>query len=1200
MQVKSQSLQRPPVLAQEPFRKLSGDRTAFGKYAWCRKSNKIAVPAESGMIRVWDLQVDEEEQVTGSDGCVYSVSWSRDGNMLASAAEDGGIRFYDSHRLYTGRPVCTWLSGCGSAYHISCSPTSNHQSVSGSQGGWVTLHDLDAKCHTQLHRHASRVWCVEWSPDGHQIASCADDGSVVIWSIVEGKVIWRLPVLDTSDFYGVSGVNAVAWSPDGKQLAVGGDDRRIGIWNTTTRKQERILEGHTGPVTNVGYSADGSLLVSSALSNRSILWQVSSGNRVFLSEDISSSTALHGGALFHPLDPRIVAARTDRERSIAIWEIEEAVLNDGFSQRSTVNYANAKIVVLGNQNAGKTGLARRMAGQEFENTPSTHACQTFEFPAFPDTPDGIEFLEARIWDLAGQYGYRLFHQLHLRDVSVAIVVFDSQSDIDPIWGVDYWNEILNAMADQNPGMKKILVAARSDRGNICLPREEIDHYSKEKGFEAFFSTSARAADGGIDDLVVAIRHAIDWKSIPCVESEKLFQAVRSFVISEKKNAPPIRTISELRQGYRKASGQEINADEFNSLFDTCIRGLEVLGIIRRFTFGERVLLRPEYFDRYAAAMIQAARSFAIGYLPKREAMNGCFRPDDDLCLPDQKSAKLLCRAIVEDFLKQEIAFEENSELHGELLVFPLISPVGFQSSRSDEFEKEVEVSLAIDGMISVHFSTLVVRLSGSLTYRHASTRPNVAKFWPVGGDKTDICGIRIVPYGPGVANLDVFFSGNVNSQTKRQFLAYVLQHFERDAAAVTVRHIYRCECGEPVPSIVAKAFLRHEKPEYVCEKCELHVLLSQHSIDQEPIPTEEMRSQAEANRRYSVWLQSAQSGCDTPECRKWIDACDTGVTIVCFSAVNEKRMPVVSGSETSDENVLHETKCLVDSVRLKEMQHSVSDPGHLFELKANSVLSGFPSVRVMLARDSADAMRVLQDSQFRLKHDDHAIVAGLVYIGSDQYHQIEDAIHDAAQCFLQCEAPGEIRVGDSLYEKLDEASGRYWTRAERRGVSLKPDGPVTWRSLLETDPSETLNVFFSFNSQRIETVAEYKRKIELRYPHVKCFVYYNNLGGDIWSEKNNREIEKCDVFVFFQGREKFDKNSAQFRELNQVDRRKLRPRIVPVLYCGRKKFPAPVREILDQTRIHHINLKTGDSEDDKIDVLIDSVMGRNIEANSSD
>jgi WD40 repeat protein len=62
-------------------------------------------------------------------------------------------------------------------------------------------------------------------------------------------------------------------------IASGGglDDKTIKLWRVSDGSLLRTLEGHTGPVTSVAFSPDGSMIVSGSDDKTIELWRASNG-----------------------------------------------------------------------------------------------------------------------------------------------------------------------------------------------------------------------------------------------------------------------------------------------------------------------------------------------------------------------------------------------------------------------------------------------------------------------------------------------------------------------------------------------------------------------------------------------------------------------------------------------------------------------------------------------------------------------------------------------------------------------------------------------------------------------------------------------------------------------------------------------------------------------------------------------------------
>ena len=83
-----------------------------------------------------------------------------------------------------------------------------------------------AVCTCTLIRHAATVWAVAFSPNGSQLASCAGDGSIQLWSLRAGGT-----AVASAALAGHAGhVSAIAYNPRGLQLVSSGEDMSMRIW----------------------------------------------------------------------------------------------------------------------------------------------------------------------------------------------------------------------------------------------------------------------------------------------------------------------------------------------------------------------------------------------------------------------------------------------------------------------------------------------------------------------------------------------------------------------------------------------------------------------------------------------------------------------------------------------------------------------------------------------------------------------------------------------------------------------------------------------------------------------------------------------------------------------------------------------------------------------------------------------------------
>ena len=74
-------------------------------------------------------------------------------------------------------------------------------------------------------------------------------------------------------------VDNVVFSPDGNTIA-GDNGETIHLWNVNTGEPIRTLTGHTGFVSSIAYSPDGSTLASGSSDSTIRLWNANTGETI--------------------------------------------------------------------------------------------------------------------------------------------------------------------------------------------------------------------------------------------------------------------------------------------------------------------------------------------------------------------------------------------------------------------------------------------------------------------------------------------------------------------------------------------------------------------------------------------------------------------------------------------------------------------------------------------------------------------------------------------------------------------------------------------------------------------------------------------------------------------------------------------------------------------------------------------------------
>lgn len=803
-----------------PIISISSDRAAI-RVALAPNRNFLAIDYDERNAFVYDMRTKERfiDPKTNYNhlehfGRITCLAWSPDSRLLASSSRDNTVRIWD---VQTGKLQ---------QYFKSTDDTRRIGSYVGwSPDGTMLAYTLtretgrDVKpcpgCATYVASDDS--FC---STCGHQLYH---DNSVDIigypkWvDSIKGAAFWD----DT--------ITCVMWSPDSQILAIGFSSYAIHIRHLRSGV-ERVVEGIPSRAVQISFSADSKLLVAVCEDTSVYFWDMVTDEHGALTIPRNSPIPLEKKhvtslAVSVQADAIVLVTYNEMNNDIGIWEFDINELKFQ-SVLSSEQYTNAKVVLVGDSGVGKSGLALVLTKQKFAPTESTHGRHIWTLDDQKVTRNNgrKERREVLLWDLAGQPGYRLIHQLHLSDVSVALVVFDVHSETDPFAGVSHWARALRIARKSNAqAMKIFLVAARIDRGTVGVSRERITMVLQQFGFDGYFETSAKTGKN-IEQLSAAIRENIAWEVLPKVTSSDLFQTIRSFLLAEKEAGRLLVTNDDLFRAFVLAHPDLRERKNLRPQFDVCVGRMESKGLLRRLSFGNLLLLQPEILDAYASALINSVRdeSDGLGSISEEQVQKAHFEISVEERIPDREQEKLLIIAMIEDLFRYEIALRDYGE-DGAYLVFPT------QSTRENPDLPSPEgksVIFEFEGPVQNIYATLAVRLSHSGLFRKQELWKNAITYTTNAGGTY---GLYLRNIGEGRGELTLFFDKLTLEPICFHFEEYVRTHLQRRALPESIqrRRIFVCPgCMNPLSDLHVVKRRERGFRWMTCGVCEVKVDLS--------------------------------------------------------------------------------------------------------------------------------------------------------------------------------------------------------------------------------------------------------------------------------------------------------------------------------------------------------------------------------------
>ena len=769
--------------------------------------------SRDGTVQLWDLADGRcMHKLEGHREVVYDVAFSADQRLALSASHDKSVRVWD---LESGK--CTRvLKGHVNEVWKAIWSADSCRALSGSNDDTIRLWDVaTGQCLRAFKGHTGHIRALAWAEDQRRMLSGSWDNTVRLWDTHTGECL-RVYSGHTHS------VMAVAWTPDNSRALTGSSDRTVRLWEINTGRCLRVFEGHIHAVYSIDWNTDGQYALSSdgsdfAEDNTVRAWDTSTGACL-------AELSGHDGEILTvkwTSDQRH-ACSGDSTGTVRYWDLSD-VLATAAGQRAArdasaldqVQYTNAKILIVGESGAGKTGLSKRLALNEWKPTDSTVGAWATQWKLPVSSMEGVE-REIWLWDFGGQADQRLIHQLYMDDSAVAVLVFDGQKE-DLFETLGQWDRDLSRASRK---AAKILVAGRVDAGGLRASRTQIDAFIRERNYLKLVETSAKQ-NTGCDELRTAILDAIRWEDIPWRSSPLLFKRLKEEIVRLKDEGRVLFRFNELRETLHLRLADEavrFTDDELKAVLSL----LAGPGAVWELKFGSWVLLQPERINAYAQAVIRTMREdpFERGCLTEERVLGGdlTYQASAERLHSDEERFVLL--AMHQTLLERGLCLREHTD-KGALLIFPSY----YRRERAElTGHPAVLASYRFNGFLDEIYATLVVKLSHTYPFEQD-------QLWRYAADFKTLMkrqlGVKLTRRVEGAGELEVYFEPSIAVEEKIIFSKYVHEHLLQNAKDVErLRHYVCGQCATPVANReVAMKRLEKGEKDIVCVNCEKRIPL---------------------------------------------------------------------------------------------------------------------------------------------------------------------------------------------------------------------------------------------------------------------------------------------------------------------------------------------------------------------------------------
>ncbi len=329
---------------------------------------------------LWDVASGEIVRRFGNaaekhDQRVTSVAFSPDGNLIITGSADNTLILWDTE---SGAFIAQMTAHRDTINDVAFSPDGTQILSASSDNTLILWNAASASMITRLEGHTERVSSVAFSPDGRRAISGAGNPFAGI-SSDNSLILWNLFLAQPERHYVGHQlfVSDVAFSPDGHFMVSASADRTLRQWSTiydlelvryvtpetpydaaafdtahhiawvarsdsSIERQtlnpgapigEQVIfasDAHTGTITAMALSPDGTRLISASTDRTLVLWDISTYTALYT---LTGHTQTVTSVAFSPDGTRAISGSQDR--TVILWDVTSGEALRTFEARHT-------------------------------------------------------------------------------------------------------------------------------------------------------------------------------------------------------------------------------------------------------------------------------------------------------------------------------------------------------------------------------------------------------------------------------------------------------------------------------------------------------------------------------------------------------------------------------------------------------------------------------------------------------------------------------------------------------------------------------------------------------------------------------------------------------------------------------------------------------------------------------------------------